>query len=378
MSVFRLTMHPASEGDALTLSWGNDDRLFHGLVDLGRPSDYRALRPELVKMERFEFFVISHIDADHIGGAMPLVKEKSAPFRPADVWFNAWHHLSKAAARRLAQAETLESLSGKQAEKVSNAIVAFKWPWNCAFEPSGIVSVDTPGRQDPFEIAGGLRVTLLSPSDKELAALEPVWINELARAGLRPMDPDEVRDEPADDLEALGRLNVEVLAGKPFVEDTAKPNGSSIAFVAEFDSRRVLLGADAHPGVIERSLRKLGYNETRKLKLDLFKLCHHGSKANTSPSLLKIIDCVNFAISTDGTKHGHPDPETIARILSNDPKRFKTIYFNVNQEHARVWATENIQKQYNFVCELPPRTDPGLTIDIRASRDIQAAPRQVS
>jgi beta-lactamase superfamily II metal-dependent hydrolase len=376
MSVFRLAVHPASEGDALTLSWGNGNELFHGLIDLGRPGDYRALRPELVAIGRFEFFVISHIDADHIGGAMPLVKEKSAPFRPVDVWFNAWHHL-KNAATRLAHAEGLEALSAKQAEKVSNAIVAFEWPWNRAFGPSGIVSVDTPGAQGPFEIAGNLKVTLLSPSDTELAALEPVWMNELARAHLRPFDPDEVREEPADDLESLGPLNVEALAAKPFVEDTAKPNGSSIAFLAEFDGCRLLLGADAHPGVIERSLRRLGYSETNKLKLDLFKLCHHGSKANTSPGLLKIIDCVNFAISTDGTKHNHPDRETVARILVNDPNRPKTLYFNVNQEHAREWNRDDIKAKYKFVCEIPPKTSPGMSIDIRASRDLRVASQPV-
>jgi len=370
MSVFRLTMHPASEGDALTLSWGEEDELFHALIDLGRPADYKAMRSELSSTGRFEFFTISHIDADHIGGAMPLAKEKSAPFQPADVWFNAWHHLKNAAARR-EDADDLETLSAKQGEKLSSAIVAFGWPWNRAFGVSGIASVDTPEARGPLDIAGGLKVTLLSPGDQELAALEPVWMNELERANLRPFDPDGVQEEPDDGLESLGTLNVEALARKPFVEDTAKPNGSSIAFLAEFGGRRVLLGADAHPGVIERSLRKRGYSETNRLKLDLFKLCHHGSKANTSPSLLKIIDCLDFAISTDGTKHNHPDRETIARILVNDPSRRKTIYFNVNQEHATVWDRKDLRDKYQFVCEIPPKDTPGVTIDIctRTSRN---------
>jgi beta-lactamase superfamily II metal-dependent hydrolase len=363
MSVFRLTMHPASEGDALTLSWGEEGRLFHALIDLGRPASYKALRPELLSTGRFEFFTISHIDADHIGGAMPLVKEKSAPFQPADVWFNAWHHLRNAAARQ-AQAQDLETLGAKQAEKVSNAIIEFKWPWNEAFGASRIASVDTPEAQRHIDIAGNLKVRLLSPGDEELAALEPVWMKELAKANLRPLDPDEVKEEPDDGLESLGRLNVEALAKEPFVEDTARPNGSSIAFLAEFDGRRALLGADAHPGVIERSLRKLGYHETNKLKLHLFKLCHHGSKANTSPSLLKIIDCLDFAISTDGTKHNHPDPETVARILMNDPSRHKTIYFNVNQAHATIWNRKDLRDKYKFRCELPGKDSPGLTIDI--------------
>jgi hypothetical protein len=265
----------------------------------------------------------------------------------------------------------LETLSAKQGEKLSAGIVGFRWPWNSAYGPSGIVSVDTPEAQRPIDIAGNLKVTLLSPGDKELAALESVWMQELAQANLRPLDPDEVSEQPADDLEVLSSLNVEALARKPFVEDIARPNGSSIAFLAEFDGRRVLLGADAHPGVIERSLRKLGYSEANRLKLDLFKLCHHGSKANTSPSLLRIIDCVNFAISTDGTRHSHPDRETVARILVNDPSRHKTLYFNTHQAHATIWDRKDLSNKYRFACEIPPEDQPGLTIDIgdRVHRD---------
>jgi len=363
MSVFRLVMHPASEGDALTLSWGEQGKLFHALIDLGRTGDYKTMRPILKEIGQFELFTISHIDADHIAGAMPLVKELIAPFQPGDVWFNAWHHLKNAAARR-AHAEELESLGAKQGEKLSTGIVHFGWPWNRTFGPNGIVSVDSPEAQRPIGLAGNLNVTLLSPGDEELAAMEPVWMKELARANLRPLDPDDLPDEPPDGLESLSSLNVEALANKPFVQDTAKPNGSSIAFLAEFDGRRVLLGADAHPGVIERRLRKLGHSETNRLKVDLFKLCHHGSKANTSPGLLKIIDCMKFAISTDGTKHNHPDGETIARILTNDPSRHKTLYFNTYQKHATIWDREDLRDKYKYACVIPPEGEPGLTIDI--------------
>ena len=125
-----------------------------------------------------------------------------------------------------------------------------------------------------------------------------------------------------------------------------------------------MLSADAHPGVIERSLRKRGYNERNRLRLDLLKLCHHGSKANTSPALLQITDCVRFAISTDGTKHGHPNPETMARIFINDPERQKTLYFNVKQESALIWDRADLKKKYKYDCVFPPGGQSGLTIDI--------------
>jgi beta-lactamase superfamily II metal-dependent hydrolase len=360
---FRLTMHPASEGDALTLGWGEESNLRHALIDLGRTSDFKGLLPKLKDIGRFELFTISHIDADHIEGAMPLLKETTAPFAPTDVWFNAWHHL-KNAEMRLKKVDGFETLSAKQGEKLSAGILRFAWPGNRAFGADGIVSVDSPSAQQTIELAGGLKITLLSPGDQELASLEPVWMKELAKANLRPLDPDEAPDRAPADFEALSPLNVEALAKKPFIEDKSEPNGASIAFLAEFRGRRVLLGADAHPGVIERSLRKLGFNDTNRMKLDLFKLCHHGSKANTSPTLLKMLDCTRFSISTDGTKHNHPDRETVARILMNDPQRSKMLYFNVNQENATVWNRSDFQGNYNYDCVIPAKTAPGLTIDI--------------
>lgn len=358
---FNLNMMPASEGDALHLCWGSDSALFHALIDLGRTRDYKLQRSKYREIGHFELLVITHIDADHIEGAMPLVKENSAPFTVGDVWFNAWHHLRNAKLRSEG-AVNFETLSAKQGEKLSEGILKFSWPWNAAFGLEGIASVNSLIAKSPLSLNGGLQVTLLSPSDSELIALEPVWMRELKRAHLRPHDPDEAEPEPDLSLESLARLNVDALAMAPFVEDDSEPNGASIAFLAQFDSKTILLGADAHPNVIEAQIRKLGFSEARPMKLDLFKLCHHGSKFNLSPTLLKLIDCTKFAISTDGSRHGHPDREAIARLLMNDRKRHKTLYFNTHQAHSELWADEKLQTQYNYRCVIPDT--PGISIEL--------------
>ena len=46
--------------------------------DLGRESDYKTLRPALQKIGRFEFFAMTHIDADHIDGALQLLAQASS------------------------------------------------------------------------------------------------------------------------------------------------------------------------------------------------------------------------------------------------------------------------------------------------------------
>jgi beta-lactamase superfamily II metal-dependent hydrolase len=362
MTALTLTMHPGSEGDALELSWGPTTKPHRALIDLGRENDYRRLSANGTIAGSFELFVITHVDADHIAGAMPMLAEASEPFAPKEVWFNAYHHLANAR-HRLDGDSQREPLSVAQGEKLSDGIRKFKWPWNKRFDRD-MVSVDSAEAANAIEFEG-LHVTLLSPTDQRLARLLPAWRRFLEEAGLRREDTGDAPETPLeDDRERLGTLNVEKLANTTFSEDTAPPNGTSIAFLAEYDGKRVLLGADAHPSVLESSLRKRGYSERNRLPLSLYKVAHHGSGYNTSKSLLGILDCVRFAFSTDGTRNNHPTPEAVARILANDPQRMKTLYFNFNQPNATKWDQLDLKKQWRYDCVFPPAGKEGLTIAI--------------
>src|SRR5690606_38146377 len=99
----------------------------------------------------------------------------------------------------------------------------------------------------------------------------------------------------------------------------------SIAFILETFDVRILALADSHPYVIEKSLEKAGFSKSNKLKVDVVKVSHHGSKNNTTCDLLDIIDCNDFIISTNGgsSTHTHPDREVIARIIYH-PERCKS------------------------------------------------------
>lgn len=353
--MFRLTMHPASEGDCLVLAWGDEASPRHAVIDLGRQRDFRRLRPWLTKAANIDLFAISHIDADHIAGAMPMTKDATPPFAPADVWFNGHRHLASARKR----VDKVDILSVSQGDKLERIITGFAWPWNAAF-CGGAALAGGP----PVALTGGLRLTLLSPADADLAKLEPDWTKWLASNRLRHADSDAEEGQVAA-YETLGLMDVEALARQPFVEDAEPPNGSSIAFLAEFGGRRALLGADAHPSRIVQSLAALGHGPGNRLELSLFKLCHHGSKGNTSAELLSMVDCTRFAISTDGSRHGHPDAEAIARILVNDPARPKVLYFNTRQKFATRWQDPALQQRWSYTCVFPelPATE-GLTIDI--------------
>ena len=76
---FKLTAFPASDGDCLLLSYGVSPAK-HVLIDGGRTSTYSFLRPALRRIveanKRIELLVLTHIDADHIEGFLPLVTDE--------------------------------------------------------------------------------------------------------------------------------------------------------------------------------------------------------------------------------------------------------------------------------------------------------------
>jgi beta-lactamase superfamily II metal-dependent hydrolase len=349
---FTMTMYPALDGDCLLVSWGRcSANLHHLLVDLGRGATYRKARSQLNSLQNLELLVISHVDADHIAGAIPLVGEREPLFKPARVWFNGRVQLVAAQNREPIH----EPLGARQGEKLSRGIVKFRWPWNVEFA-SEIVSTDSLEAQQRLPLPDGMAITLLSPSDAALVALLPVWDRELGKARLRPFDPDEEEPAPPDEVfEALGTApDVAKYANEEFVADTAEANGSSIAFIAEFEGKRVLLAADAHSAVLEKALAPMARAAGGRYRIDLLKVSHHGSAHNTSPDITKHLDCTRFAISTDGSRqHKHPHAQAIARLLAANPDRDKTFFFNYRQPQTELWENRRLMTKWRYKCVFP-------------------------
>lgn len=106
-------------------------------------------------------------------------------------------------------------------------------------------------------------------------------------------------------------------------------NASSIAALFECEGKTVLWLSDSVPSVIIHSLSKLGYSEANKLRCDVVLVSHHGSAANNSLALLKMIQCDKYIFSADGiNRHCLPNKETIARIIFASSKLPVTLYFN--------------------------------------------------
>lgn len=338
--MFELTMFPASDGDCLLLTWGETGALHHMVIDGGRASAWPHLRSRLEEIaeagEEIDRLVLTHIDADHIEGLLKLTSDGALPAAPKQVWFNGLEQMTR-----------LSPQGEKQGDAFSDELARLGWPLNTDFT-NGTASMESAPAD--FVVAG-LRITMLSPDRQHLAAMATRWAEW--RDGHGPkMASFGSREMPA-------TLDIDALAAKG-VEDREPPNGSSIAFIAEYDGKRVFLSGDAHPDALAAALQPLARAEGGRYRIDLFKVSHHGSRKNTSPALARLLDCRQFAVSTNGSHHEHPDPEAIARLLKFAPEGHRRIYFNYRTPRTAPWDDEGLMTQHDYDCRWPDTELPGL------------------
>jgi len=349
--VFDIDLVPAGHGDSIWIEYGEHGETRRWLTDCGTQQTARELLQRVEGLpdgERFlELFIMSHIDSDHIGGALPFFKAVKRGLKFGDVWFNGWKHISG-------------RLGGRQGEMFSTAIQDFELPWNQWREGAAIV-LDADALP-ACELRGGMKLTLLSPGPGELKRLAPAWARELKRYGLEPgarVDYSRfLKGAPS------ASTDVDALADAEFAPDAGLPNGTSIVVLAEFKGASALLAADAHAPLLADSIRALLRKRgAERLTLDAFKVSHHGSQYNVSTELIKLLDCRRYLVSTNGDHFCHPDRQAIARIIKYGGPN-PELHFNYRSRYNEVWARPDLQEKYHYRAFYPEEGQAGKRVSL--------------
>lgn len=312
--MFRIELLPAAHGDALWIEYGDPARPCRIVIDGGPAASYETgLHKRLLQLpnqdRRIDLLVVTHIDTDHIDGSIILLRAaEQLGVRIGGIWFNAWAQLEQ---------DPPEGFKPLQGEFLGALLdfPRYRERWNV---PTAGLPIRVPdeGPLPSYVLPEGARATILSPGVPQINRLRARWASALREFS------------PGDSAEALRRLEarreyqppapVPVFGAASVGDDRSVANGSSIAFLLEYEGVSCLLAGDAHARVLATSLRRLAESRSPgrggALRVDAFKLSHHGSLSNVSDELLSAVDCERWLVSTNGAVYGHPDRETAERI----------------------------------------------------------------
>lgn len=380
-----INIYPAKSGDCFLITLrGVSEKQKHLLIDCGFGDTVNNyLKADLIKIsnagEGIEKLILTHIDADHIQGAIKLLKDNNSKkfVEIKEIWHNTFRHLFEKNATNLdKKSEKLlkqliqrgypkgenkqsdQKISAEQGTAVGALILQGNYPWNNDFDGHAVCIEN----KRKIRLDTDSNIYILSPDKQKLEKLKDLWKDELKKYGINynyddsqlyddafemlltweeakpsivPKQISSTRDEP-----------IKELIKRPFDKDTTGTNGSSIAFVLQIQNKRLLFLADAHPELIVKSLKS--YQHDGPIVFDIIKVSHHGSFSNINRELLNKIDSERYLFSTSGGRHNHPDKETIAHIVSRKAEFHRKLYFNYITDSSKYFDREDWMKEYNY------------------------------
>ncbi|HGY2283506.1 TPA: ComEC/Rec2 family competence protein [Citrobacter braakii] len=324
----RIGILKAGKGDSLLLSWEGN----HMLIDSGTPSTLRKNRnPSLPPFKEIEFYLLTHIDYDHIGGFLNfLSKSQKNDLHPDLLFFG----------------NTLDLIRYKDNDEVGfhhgSALSALISTLKLNSKP--LFSGDVLSLKN-------IEITILSPTLEHIHILKEKWIK---------IEKELNKKDYGDEFVSVQKKKLKIDI-KEAPDDLVKNpindllNSTSIACLIEYKNKKVLMLGDAHPEIVSKQLKIVLKNrQIEKINIDVVKISHHGSKHNTTSELLNLISCNRFIISTDGSRpYNHPDVETINKIIINAINTgFPKVYFYFNYQSASEFEIINEADLDIDVCKI--------------------------
>lgn len=375
--MFTIDALPAQQGDALWIEYGSKTAPHRILVDGGTPPTEAFLRARIEALDpknrTFELLIVTHIDTDHIGGILRLLDDPPEGLSFRDVWFNGWPQLEPLTTEPILGAEAgvsgeaiLGPIDGEILDQLLDLQVnAITQGHNEAF--GGLAAmIPVSGPLPSFDLAGGMQLTLLGPDRTRLERLRAEWVKVIREAGRTEEEIDALvaagaRRRGLEPLLGPIEINVRESAGEPFKSERKPANGSSLVLLAEYDNKRALLTGDAFAPTIEAGVRRLLSAPTDRLTVDVMKLAHHGSRNNTSISMLQRLDCRRFLLSSSGAIFCHPDWPAVARVIVTSGPDVE-LGFNYNVDTTTVWDDSTLKEdaEFPFTTRYPSSTTRGL------------------
>ncbi|WP_298612647.1 MBL fold metallo-hydrolase [uncultured Thiothrix sp.] len=314
---------PAGSGDCILVQ--SDD--FTMLIDSGDAEEAFNIREKLeeaLKDQKIDLVILTHIDDDHIGGIKILLNDPiflTMLHSKSQIWMN-YPNGQEVVFESFNENSYISYKGGDLLKKLAN-------------EKRIILKDYISIENTPPLISLGefIKIELLSPNLKKLNTLYKKWNPSLFQGNINDhINQTDYRHS----LKALGNMKESLC--------TSVPNGSSLAFILHYKNYKFLFLADAHTGIIRKSLQNLGYSSISPIEVDFVKVSHHGSKYNISKKLLDLIKSNSFVFLTN-SEYFLPHKQTLERILNR-----RHYFNNVNLNRLIFNYEEPIAKIQQDLC----------------------------
>lgn len=306
-------------GDCFMLLFPDNKKSQLLVIDSGFVGTFHEFKKNLLQLtEKYDcdiHMILTHIDQDHIGGFRRLFSKSDSKLfkRVVGFYYNTLESLkllSPLVTKEMVSDNDSISMTTKTGYRDAMTLEKLLKSYN--------ISVHTRlYANDKIDFCDGIFAQILSPSQASVAKYKKWLKNGLERK--------------TSAIKTDYSCSLNELINNAFEEDENPVNASSISFLLNAFGKKMLFLGDAYPADTVAGIKALGYSEEHPLQVELVKVSHHGSKHNTSPEMLNLIRGKRFVISGQGGK-GHPDKETLARIIHLQDKPLLLFNYDILNE----------------------------------------------
>ena len=390
----KLQIFQSAKGDCLLLEGKDGARM---LCDGGMAASMRThVRDELAKLrkanKKIDYVYISHIDQDHISGALQLLEDElewrlfdfheqqgthirkpDAPRPPeiGGIWHNAFRDqigknagdvedmLAAAAPAFLASAVPEIVELGEELQQIAVSIPeAIKVSRYASPELLDIPTNRLPGSQNEPKLlmvrdgqiafdVGSMQLTIVGPTSEELKILREGWNNYL-RDTKGKEQIKKLRAEIKRKIDAFGteKFDLRDWNGIEDFKGVTTPNIASLMFMVKEDDKRLLLTGDSQQDIILKGLEETGFLNDGHLHLDVLKTQHHASEHNFDPEFCRKVSADNYVFCGDGS-HGNPELSVIQMIYDSrlGPKTRRALAPKAKDRPFKFWFSTTAEMQ---------------------------------
>ena len=339
---------PANEGDFIWICYGENEVYNHILIDGGTKEcgeEYASIIKIIdERKEKIEALVLTHVDYDHIQGAIEGICRTSDDLLKRTVkkiYFNTCRGI------RRNLKETGEFLEGSDCVEDQICVNQNYKQYSVGDGIKFLDLLSEKGVKDRLVdyvvygeqaiLPNDATIRFISPGEKELIMFANHW---------EKYERENEYVQYASNLDMVKR-NLADLMNENLVSDQSINNASSIAFIFEYQSIKLAFLGDARPSVCLQGIKKI--NDADHLEVDLLKLSHHGSRSNTSDPLLKTIKTNNYLLSTNGHHKKVPNKVVLSHLLKNAGEKDINLYCNYdwyNTEYHEKYFTLEDRKEF--------------------------------